>query len=319
MLEKVPLSTSGGRQCPVTFIQIHTNEGQRMYRAVLALLLAFSCLMVTGCGSDSDCERSEAEKDALEAELELLRSQYEEAAERIDTLEEELESVMLEAGTSKLRNPSWEELERFVQLDKTDTTEYIKNQFDCEGFTIKLRDNATSRGFRSGYVAIGFGENGAGHTLNAFQTTDRGLVFIDNTERDTIGYVKKGKPYGTIGLSGVKEEYIDYGMPPDQFWKAVTYTRYDGNIFDYSYYEHYRERDEFYSQSVSAYNAEVSEYNLAVNAYNRKAGEYSLSELESWGDKLEAWADNLDKLIDDLGKIRFEQLGEVKSVEIYWN
>ncbi|MFO8010661.1 MAG: hypothetical protein R6U89_07605 [Dehalococcoidia bacterium] len=290
-----------------------------MYRAVLALLLAFSCSVVAGCGSDSDCERSEAEKAALESELESLRSQNEGATERIATLQEELESVMREAGTSKLRNPSWEELKRFVQLDKTDTREYIKNQFDCEGFTITLRDNATSRGFRSGYVAIGFGENGAGHTLNAFQTTDRGLVFIDNTERDTIGYVKKGKPYGNISLSGVKKEYIDCGMPPDQFWKPVTYTRYGGNIFDYSYYEHYREREEFYSQSVSAYNAEVSEYNLAVNAYNRKAGEYSLSELESWGDKLEVWADNLDKLIDDLGNIRFEQLGEVKSVEFYWN
>ena len=37
--------------------------------------------------------------------------------------------------------------------------------------------------FRAAFVAVLFSDNEAGHALNAFRTTDRGLVYVDCTGR----------------------------------------------------------------------------------------------------------------------------------------
>lgn len=280
-------------------------------------------ILLAGCTSDSQNLEDEnatlaRENTELQTELDASNSNLEAAGQRIAGLEEDINDI-LQGDESKLRDPTWAELERFVETDKTDTREYILSEFDCEGFTITLRDHAWRRGFRSGYVAIGLGENAAGHALNAFQTTDKGLVYVDNSEQDTIGYIKIGEVYGTIALDGVRKTYINCDIAPDQFWKPITYSSYSGNLFDYGYYENYARRDKFYGQSISAYNEDVKDYNSAVTAFNHGGGTYSKSELEARGNKLDTWAQNLDLLLEDLGSIRIEPLGAVESLEIYWN
>ncbi len=260
----------------------------------------------------------EDENTALQSELDYLKSNLEAAVLKIAALEDDLNDIF-NGDQSQLRDPTWAELERFVKTDKTDTLEYILNEFDCEGFTITLRDHAWRRGFRSGYVAIGLGEENNGHVLNAFQTTDEGLIYIDNSEQDTIGYIQIGQVYGTIALDGVKETYIDCSMPPDQFWKPITYSHYTGNLFSYDYYENYASRDEFYTRSTVAYNEEVADYNSAANSFNQGGNAYSHSELEAWSDRLDSWSANLDKLVEDLGSVRIEPMGTVRNIEIYWN
>ncbi len=291
---------------------------------VIEMVLAITAgILLAGCTSDSQNLEDEnatlaRENTELQTELDASNSNLEAAGQRIAGLEEDINDI-LQGDESKLRDPTWAELERFVETDKTDTREYILSEFDCEGFTITLRDHAWRRGFRSGYVAIGLGENAAGHALNAFQTTDKGLVYVDNSEQDTIGYIKIGEVYGTIALDGVRKTYINCDIAPDQFWKPITYSSYSGNLFDYGYYENYARRDKFYGQSISAYNEDVKDYNSAVTAFNHGGGTYSKSELEARGNKLDTWAQNLDLLLEDLGSIRIEPLGAVESLEIYWN
>lgn len=285
---------------------------------MLALTALIAGTILCGCNADSGSKELEAENTALIKENTELQAEIKASEQKIAGLETDIIDI-LEGDESQLRNPAWEELKRFIETDKTDTLEYIPDEFDCEGFTITLRDHAWRRGFRSGYVALGLGENVSGHTLNAFQTTDKGLVYIDNSEHDTLAYVKSGEVYGTIAFDGVKETFIDCSMPPEEFWKPIARSHYSGSLFDYAYYENYAEREEFYSQSIAAYNEEVGDYNSAVNAFHRGAGSYSKKELEEWDARLDSWSDNLDELVKDLGSFRLEPMGTVRSVEIYWN
>lgn len=321
---------------------------KRLFSPWFILLVLPALFPLWGCTSSTDCseyesevltlkdtitylqtgiETSESERQnlestlaAIEAERDALQKEYAEAAAQLQDLQTTYENLLKDIQTPRLKNPTWSELKRFIEEDRTDALQYIPGKFDCEGFAIKFRDAAGQRGFRCAFVAVGFGENAVGHALNAFQT-DQGTIYIDVTERDSIAYIEKGKPYGTIVLEGVRETYIDCAYTtPDAFWKKpLRYTRYGGNLFAYKYYQNYSARWAFYDSSVSAYNAEVQRYNAAVRAFNQGTGTYSYVQLQEWSDRLEAWAENLSALETDLGTIRIEPLGTVDTIEVYWN
>lgn len=262
----------------------------------------------------------ETERNALRSERDSLRTELDAMGKELEDLRAAYESLLGDIQTSQLRDPSWEELRRFLQEDRTDALEYVPGKFDCEGFAITLRDNAFRRGFRCAFVAVGFGENAVGHALNAFKT-ERGTIYVDVTERDSIAYVEKGKPYGTIVLEGVKETYINCStVSPDTFWKQpLGYAHYTGNLFAYDYYQNYSARWDFYDTSVSAYNAEVQRYNAAVRAFNQGTGSYSYAQLTAWGERLDDWSENLTALEGDLGGGRIEPLDPIVTLEAYWN
>ncbi|MDD5093913.1 MAG: hypothetical protein PHV74_05975 [Dehalococcoidia bacterium] len=265
-------------------------------------------------------EEVEAKRDSLQSEYEAIKVQqdflqpkYDKAIRDLATLEADYQSLLKRAEQSSLRNPTWQELRTFISADETDTYPYSADQFDCSGFAITLRDNASNYGFRSAYVELGFASESTGHALDAFQTTDKGLVYVDNTERDQIAYVEKDKIYGVIILAGVKETFIDCNMKPDEFWKPLTNARYTGNLFGYGYYQNYSQRSQFYRDSVDAYNHDVEAYNAVI-----KQGT-GYSEILSWGNRLKDWFPNLDALWKDLGSSYVKPMGAVSTIETYWN
>jgi len=76
-------------------------------------------------------------------------------------------------------NPTWAQLSDFLLRDKTDQKDYVPGVYMCGDFARDVHNNAEGAGIRAAYVAV---ELPSGyHSLNAFQTTDRGLVFIDCT------------------------------------------------------------------------------------------------------------------------------------------
>lgn len=76
---------------------------------------------------------------------------------------------------------SWEYLRQFLLDDGTDRMPYVEGAFDCSEFAETLHNSAEAAGIRTAYVCLGFAEARSGHAINAFQTTDAGLVFIDCT------------------------------------------------------------------------------------------------------------------------------------------
>jgi hypothetical protein len=77
-----------------------------------------------------------------------------------------------------LRDPSYQEIKDFLEQDETSEQEYLRNEYICVDFAANVKANAAEEGIRCAYVVIEYlGTNG--HAIVAFDTTDRGLVYIE--------------------------------------------------------------------------------------------------------------------------------------------
>jgi len=74
-------------------------------------------------------------------------------------------------------NPTYKELQEFLTRDKTDSNPYIKDEYGCFEFAAELNNNAEANGIRAGYVSIR--SKNWWHAAVAFETIDRGLIFIE--------------------------------------------------------------------------------------------------------------------------------------------
>ena len=278
-----------------------------MKKAILTALILFvflfclqSCAPATSRDEynalQSSLDNAQRKIDELTENLAALRADYEDLQANYENLLERLKQ-------STLKNPTWLELKEFLRQDDTDELPYIEGNFDCTGFAVTLRDRAYRCGIRCAFVEVGFSE-GSGHALNAFETTDKGLIYVDNTKADQIAYVEINQLYGTVYLGGVKSEYITCSGSPAEFYGLLNYGTHS-SLFSYDYYLDYKRRREFYEESVEA-------YNKAVDEYNKGSTKWSYSQLTTW-------LDNLEALEEDLGSVFYEPAAVVESVEVYWN
>ena len=98
-------------------------------------------------------------------------------------------------------NPTWSQLMAFLSQDQTEKHTYIENVYDCSQFSRDVHNNAETAGIRAAEVQVWFKNEDIGHALNAFLTTDYGLVYVSCTEApDTIARVKTGKEYRAVKL-----------------------------------------------------------------------------------------------------------------------
>jgi outer membrane murein-binding lipoprotein Lpp len=136
-------------------------------------------------------------------------------------------------------NPTFSELMTFLKSDDTDSASYSfiwgSGGKLCGWFAEQLHNRAEQAGIRSAFVSVDFKDEWIGHALNAFNTTDKGLVFVDCTgdtpdltiptfniytrtyiigdtgSCDTIAYLEKGKPIGWINIGlPYALDYHDY-------------------------------------------------------------------------------------------------------------
>jgi len=237
-------------------------------------------------------------------------------------------------------DPTWDELIAFLHSDDTDEQLYIEDSFVCADFTEMVHNNAEASGIKAAYVGVDFVE-GEGHALTAFNTTDKGLVYVDCTsgfsspviaeltdseerracEHDKIAYLVEGNEYGVISME-----------------KATSP--------EYWFYEEYKQKWGEYDMELEAYNNDVEVYNNDAKAYEEDVGAYENAvggrtyirdpeeyerltemfndlkakeaELELRGNELTERRERLDERQDELGCCRWKPLGVVTSVEIYW-
>lgn len=84
-----------------------------------------------------------------------------------------------------LRNPTYHELMDFLARDPTDQNEYREGVYTCVDFVSDLSNNAEAAGLRAAYVYMEFPVDRA-HSVAAFETVDRGLVFIEPQFDDEV-------------------------------------------------------------------------------------------------------------------------------------
>ncbi len=77
----------------------------------------------------------------------------------------------------ELRNPSFQEIRDFVLRDPTSRNEFVLNQYECRHFATDVNNNAEAEGLRSAFVLLCY-DRGQ-HAVVAFDTTDKGLVYIE--------------------------------------------------------------------------------------------------------------------------------------------
>jgi len=133
-------------------------------------------------------------------------------------------------NNAEAANVSFQDLKSFIVSDKTDNELYIPGLTMCGYFAETVHNNAEKAGIRSGIAIIEFKDRSVSHALNAFETTDMGLVYIDctgvrrgstdfeewfyklfyPTGQDRMAYVVKGKEYGTILLEDAESTHYSY-------------------------------------------------------------------------------------------------------------
>ncbi len=114
-------------------------------------------------------------------------------------------------------NHSWEQLKTFLLRDKTDSILYDFDTFVCADFAERLHNNAEAEGIRAAFVSIWLGPcsyfpTSGGHALNAFETSDKGLVFIDCT-----GFISGVNADKTVDIK-VGKDYIPMSIFSEPGW-----------------------------------------------------------------------------------------------------
>jgi len=105
------------------------------------------------------------------------------------------------AGSSSqtivLKNPTFQELKDFILKDPTSRNEFVLNQYECRHFATEVGNNAEAEGLRCAFVLLCF-ERGQ-HGVVAFDTTDRGLVYIE-PQTDARIHPEVGGKYQAKGI-----------------------------------------------------------------------------------------------------------------------
>jgi len=103
-----------------------------------------------------------------------------------------LVSTLAVGGKAGLSNPSYQEALDFVSRDETDERPYNR-EWACAAFAKDFKNSANKAGWICGYVVVYF-PDGRSHALNAFNATDRGLVFFE-PQSDEVVLLNEGEPY----------------------------------------------------------------------------------------------------------------------------
>ncbi len=220
-------------------------------------------------------------------------------------------------------NSTYAQLVAFIEQDTTDTNDYLIDPnigYVCADFAEDVYNHAEAAGIRAASVSVEFEGGEEGHACNAFDTIDKGLVYIDCTGQsfsdklsshlvdtgegftfvsdspqswDAVAYIEVGKEYGLIPLAKARALY-------------------------YGFYEDYQEKWQQYQALMADFNEEVGQFNQEIKCRTYYEGSAELARVEAWRAELEGQSQTLDSLSEELGNIWFEPKGIVKDVRLHW-
>jgi hypothetical protein len=222
------------------------------------------------------------------------------------------------ANNAQAVDVSFVSLLDFIRQDPTDQLTYVERDnpegltpFVCSDFAEMVHNHAESAGIRAGYVSIDWVDGEIGHAINAFNTTDQGLVFIDCTgpsqysqleesannlapdSWDKVAYLLIGHKYGVINI-----DYAESG--------------------DYAYFERFEDQWQELKDQLATYNAEVKLYNQEIRDQVFVEDTPEIDRVRAWEKALTIKEDEIHRLSDKVGYARFRPLGIVDNYDIHW-
>ncbi|MFC1872494.1 hypothetical protein ACFLYV_02095 [Chloroflexota bacterium] len=152
-------------------------------------------------------------------------------------------------------NPTYAELLAFLEKDPTDKYSYIfgppKAAYICGDFAEDVHNNAEAAGIKAAWVGIDIYGEDEGHAINAYETTDIGLVYVDSTGKglwdelpsnwnsmDKRARVMKGEEYAVTDVDRARNttaRFLFSCLPQskDKNGEWVTDWRYTRNSGEY--------------------------------------------------------------------------------------
>jgi hypothetical protein len=229
-------------------------------------------------------------------------------------------------------DPTWDQVVAFLRADRTDEMEYVASDFMCGSFAQEVHNNAEKAGIRTAWVGIDLAGKKVGHAVNAFNTTDRGLVYTDSTGETAQAYdVALLRPEtvdgggGDSSTGGDRVAYVERG-------KELGFISLDVNPSpDYAYYDSYRVKSGEYEAKLTAYNDMVTAYNAEVQDFNRwvegttfMPGSGEARRVQEWKKQiqmslymLKSEEAGLDRGKEELGPI-WKSMGIVSTIDVSW-
>ena len=220
-------------------------------------------------------------------------------------------------------DPSYAELVAFIEQDTTDAKDYLEHPrigYVCADFAEDVHNNAEAAGIRAASVSVDFQGNEMGHALNAFETIDKGLVYIDCTGQSSSDKLN-------FHLEETEEGFIFVDDNPDG-WDAVAYVRVGeeygliplarAEALYYNFYAEYKEKWLIYQELLAAFNDSVTRFNQEIKDQTYFEGSEELARMEEWQAELEERAELLDRLSEELGDVWFAPKGVVREVWVHW-
>jgi len=323
------------------------------------VVLCLAMVPLAGCVSKSkyealreDYEVLQEDKASLEREMESLKEELENLEESLSLYKDTYGEVF--SGTQppfakssgvpinlinnkNAVNPSWKQLVAFLNKDETD--EHTYGVRVCGDFAEELHNNAEANGIRTALVAIDF-KTGLGHALNAFKTTDKGLVFIDCTGTSFAPQTFRITSYNTWGLPQFSPE------PQPENLDKVAYVVLGKKLGfvslnlvqspQYNFYESYESELKAYLAELERYNKKVEVHNREVEAYSNALTSAGISrdifgvtlkeadypKFAKWYQELKKRGEELENMLKPtpklLGDFYWEPLGIVTNIKIYW-
>ncbi len=120
------------------------------------------------------------------------------------------------------RNPTYEEVIEILEETNIDENEYSRAGYSCTGFAADLHDISENEYHRRCAIVTADSTDGSfNHCFNAYNTEDKGIVYVDETSGDRIVTIDNGyfnatsihDPEDVISL-----DFRNTGMEYEYFW-----------------------------------------------------------------------------------------------------
>ncbi len=204
---------------------------------------------------------------------------------------------------------TWAELAEFLDSDPTDRATYVQDTYMCGAFARTLHDNAEAAGIRTAWVSLDIRGQEIGHALNAFLTSDRGLVFVDCTggEVGALSSTGDGSPCGHDKIAYVK---------PGRECGLVSLDRADSP--SYQFYTAYSDAWANYVEALDEYKRLEAEWSEFAGNRLLIPGSADSREAQRLHADLESRRTDLEVQKEVLGDCRWVSIGVVDAVHVYW-
>jgi hypothetical protein len=83
----------------------------------------------------------------------------------------------IENSVVAIKNPTFKEVKDFILKDPTNRNQFIPNKYECRHFATDVNNNADKVGIRCAFVLLCYSDGQ--HAVVGFDTTDRGMVYIE--------------------------------------------------------------------------------------------------------------------------------------------